>query len=464
MDFELALYTSGTMTAVLLAAMLVVYGVSIRRVFADVTKSTKRALIMFGMSGVMTVVVTVAGLYFRGFFLSWMGFFFAFVVATILYILYPESRRAAAGRAVAFAIAFGMLAENFVRVVILPGYTQMFEYIGLTVLLIASFTYSIVLVRDTPSAFTGSILLVLILYIVTAATAATSFIFIHTEYFIIQSLPIIVSAAVFGSVLRPWRTMITLFIVFLAASMGGGLVWASLLAGDVLIWQFTIVAVAACICVAAPLNFFIQQGADTGARTPRFIGVVLIALSLLILTHTNSWAIYLMEIGPKAALTWNEYMVSVDVILGVIAIGTFALAASAASFGERTYGTIREFVVILGTAIAVLGLYPVRIDRWAANALYPALALLMAAGIILFIRVSVRIYRAGAIRAAQNFMTFVVSALTIGIVVMFSDQIAAISFELVLLMMVVAGALALASSPPVLASIGKRFRGSQVPT
>jgi hypothetical protein len=255
--------------------------------------------------------------------------------------------------------------------------------------------------------------------------------------------------------------MISLFIIFLAASMGSGLVWAAYLADDILIWQFTIAAVAACLCVVAPLNFFIQQGADTGARTPRFIGVVLIALSLLILTHTNSWAIYLMEIGPKAALTWNEYMVSVDVILGVIAIGTFALAASAASFGERTYSTVREVVVIFGTAIAVLGLYPVRLDRWAANSLYPLLAILMVVGILLFVRVSIRIYRAGATRAAQNFMTFVISSLTIGVVVMFSDQIAALSFEIVLLMLTIAGVLALASSPPVLASIGKRFRGTQ---
>lgn len=463
MDFEIALYISGTITAFSLALALVVYGVQIRGVFSDVSKSTRRALIHFGVSGVLTFVVTIAGLFWRGFFMSWMGFFFAFIISTILYILYPDSKRASIGRAAAMLIAVLMLLENSYRFFFEPLFTSMMEYLGVTILLIGSFVYAIVLVRDTPSAFTGSILLILVLYVITAVTAASNFIFVHHEYFIIQSTPILVSAAVFGSVRKPWRIMISIFLVLLFVSLGGGLLWGAFVAGEMAIVQFTVIALFAGMCVVAPLNFFVQQGVDTGARTPQLIGNVLIALALLIATHTNSWAVYQsVTYEPlKPALVWNEWFVSVDVILGVIAIMSFLMAAGAASFGARAYGNIRDAALMLGTGIIVLGLYPVRLDRWQANLLYPVLALFIVVGVAIFARLSLRIYRAGSSRAAQNFMTFILSSLVIGIVTMYSDQI---QLELVFVLLFLAGLLALASSPPVVASISRRFRRGVVRT
>ena len=464
MDFEIALYVSGTITAFSLAAALVVYGIQIRRIFVNVGPNTRKALIHFGISGALTFIVTMAGLFWRGFFLSWMGFFFAFIISTILYVLYPDSRKASLGRAAVMLLASLMVLENSYRFFIDPNFTSMMEYLGVTILLTGSFVYAIVLVRDTPSAFTGSILLILVLYVITAATAATSFIFIHHEYFIIQSTPILVSAAVFGSIRRPWRAMISIFIVLLFVSMSGGLLWGAYLAGEMIIFQFTIIALFAGLCIVAPLNFFVQQGVDTGARTPQLIGNVLIALSLLVATHTNSWAVYQsVTYDPvKPALVWNEWFVSVDVILGVIAIMSFLMAAGAASFGARTYGNIRDAALITGTGIVVLGLYPVRLERWQASMLYPIMAVFILIGVVIFARVSFRIYKAGASRAAQNFMTFILSSLVIGIITMYSDQI---QLELVYILLVMAGLLALASSPPIIASITRRFRrgSTQIP-
>jgi hypothetical protein len=140
---------------------------------------------------------------------------------------------------------------------------------------------------------------------------------------------------------------------------------------------------------------------------------------------------------------------------------SFLMAAGAASFGARAYGNIRDATLMIGTAIIVLGLYPVRLDRWSANLLYPLMAVFILIGVAIFGRLSVRIYRAGSTRAAQNFMTFILSSLVIGLVTMYSDQIPLL---MVFTLLMLAGLLALASSPPIVASISGRFRRGNIKT
>ncbi len=454
MDFGLALIVSGAITAAILSIALFVYIHSVRRIFNDVTASTKNALISFGLAGFMTVAVTMAAFIDPRIIIALMGIFFALMISTILYVLYPEGSKAKIGRYLGFIVALAMVIENQL---VYHGYlgSSMFQYIGLSILILGSFTLAAILVKDTQSAFTASVVMILTLYLLTGVLSATHFIFDNTEYFILQSFPILVSVAVYASISRPWRSMISIFIVSFAISLGGGLIWSAIVAGDTIIWQFTLVAVIACLCLIFPLNYFVQQGAETGARTPRFIGYVLIALSLLVLAHVNSWVIYMVEILPKEAMEWNEYFVSVDVILGVIAIISFILAGVAASFGERTYAVIHNVLLVIGTALIVLGLYPVRLDRWKANELYPIMLILIVIGMVLLIRVSVRIYRTGVTRAAWTFVTFIFSSLTIGLTVMFSDRL---PFEILVGLLTAASALAILSNPLVVTSLSKRFR------
>jgi len=454
MDFQTVLYTSGSLTAIILTITLIIYGARIRRVVSEVTDATRMALYSFGASGVMTVIVTVAGLFYRGLFMAWMGLFFEFLISTMMYILYPEGSRGKYARIGIFAIALGMLAENLISFLgIIPDFGIRIAMMGLTIYLVAAFLFAFILVRETPSAFTGSIMLILILYVITAITAGTYFIFDHTEYFIIQSLPILVSAAVFGSVNRPWRTMVTLFIVFTAIAMSGGLLLGALMTNPIE-WTtvlFVVPAIIASLSLVAPMNYFIEQAVNTGNRTPQFISVVLATVSILALTHSNSFAIY-MSATPH---TWNEFFVWSDVILGSVAIIAFLIAGASASFSEGAYIVTRELGVMFGTAMIVLGFPVIRgwpgENVWRAAELYPFLAVAMAIGIILFVRTSYRLHRSGATRAAQNLMTFVVAALIIGIVTMFSDQL---NIFLVMLLLIIASGLALASSPPIIA----RFR------
>lgn len=451
MDFEIALYISGSITAVILAITLAVFGVRIRRVFSEVTKGTRYALMSFGASGIMTVVVVITGLYYRGFFMSWMGFFFAFLASSILYILYPDGKRAYYARIGFYILAFVMFAENFVEVYnIVPGMGMYMRMLGLTIYLTSSFVLAGILIRETPSAFTGSIMLILILYIVTAFTASTYLIFDNPEYFIIQSLPILVSAAVFGSVNRPWRTMVSLFVVFMALAMAGGLLVGAILASEWTTVWFTVAATIAGLSLVAPLNYFIGQAVESGGRTPQFISVVLVTVSILTLTHVNSFSIWVTQ-----GEVWNEFFVWSDVLLGSVAIISFLLAGASAAFGEGTYIVTRELSVMFGTAMIVLGFPVIRGwpgEAWRAAQLYPYLGIAMAIGVLLFVRTSYALYKAGARRAAQNLMTFMFAALIIGIITMFSDQIPLV-FTIILL--IVASGLALASSPPIVARLNR---------
>lgn len=453
MDFSLALIISGLVTAVLLSIALIVYGFSVKRILNDVTPNTRKALISFGFAGLLTVIVTLTGIIDSRLQFAVMGIFFALMVSTILYVLYPEGSRAKKGRYLAFIISIIMIIENQL---VLHGYlgSSMFQYMGLTILIISSFTLSFILVRDTPSSFTASVLLILILYLFTGVTAITHFTFNNPEYFIVQSLPIIISVAVYASISRPWRSMISIFLIAFAISLGSGLIIGALLVGNSLIWQYTLVALIASLFLISPLNYFVQQGAETGARTPRLIGYVLIALCLLILSHTNSWAVYVVEMLPKPAMAWNISFVAIDTILGTIAIVCFVLAGAAANFGEKTYSIIHNALLIAGTTIAMIGMYTIR-DIGEVNDVYPLMLGLIFIGILLFIKISVKIYRIGAKRAAANFMTFIISSLAIGLAVMFSDQL---PFLIFVILLAIASILALASNPLLVSSISKRFR------
>jgi hypothetical protein len=450
-DFEIALYISGTITAIILIFTLFVFAVRIRRVFPDVTKGTRNALLSFGASGIMTAVVVVTGLYFRGLFMAWMGFFFAFLVNSIIYILYPEGRRASYARIGMYLLAFAILVENlFEFLPMLPDMGMYLRMIGLTVFIVGAFLLAGILIRETPSAFTGSFMLILIFYLVTAFTASTYLIFDNPEYFIIQSLPILVSAAVFGSVNRPWRTMVSLFVVFLAVAMAGGLIVGAVLVGEWTTVWFTTAATIAGLSLVAPLNYFIGQAVVSGGRTPQFIAVVLVTVSILTLTHVNSFAIWVTQ-----SQVWNEFFVWSDVFLGSIAIIAFLLAGASAAFGEGTYIVARELSVMFGTTMIVLGFPIIRGwpgESWQASTLYPFLGIAMAIGVLLFVRTAYALNKAGARRAAQNLMTFMFAALIIGIIAMFSDQIPLIVTVMLLL---VASGLAIASSPPIVARLDR---------
>ncbi len=455
MDFELAFFISTHITSVIIAIALMVYIYSVRKVISDVKRHTAHALVFLSVAGLAMIPISLTDFYFTDTLWLWAGLFFGFLALALQSIFYSEEKSGTKFKVVAAGILLFVIVMSLLRITVFPWLPLYFEIVGIMILMGSSLIYSGILLKETPTTFTVSLFILQIAFILSWGLWLTKFIPENPAYFIIQAIPMLVAAAIFSSVSRQWRTLVTSFLVAAMVNLGISLSWSSYISGEFLIYQFVIVAVIAGLSVMVPLNYFLQQSSDSRARTPLYMGMVLIALAGLVINHSTSWAIYITQGG-----IWNEYLTFIDLVLGAIAINSFLLAGASAGFSSATYNKIRDIVLVMTSAIIALGVPYVRIVeetgvmRWKVAALYPVLLISIAVGVLFFIRVSLKIHRRGATRAAQTFMLFIMSSLSLGLVVMFSDIfLSANIFGLNLILLLIAATLALVSSPPVLARL-----------
>jgi hypothetical protein len=115
-------------------------------------------------------------------------------------------------------------------------------------------------------------------------------------------------------------------------------------------------------------------------------------------------------------------------------------------------------LVVFGTAAAFLT-FPLTQPAFITNDIvWLAIGVVIAIGTLMFIRLSIRITRAGGGAAARRLMMFIVSALMIAVVSMYSDNIPPVPPDVpitAILLLLFAGTLALLSSPPVMARLSR---------
>ena len=113
-------------------------------------------------------------------------------------------------------------------------------------------------------------------------------------------------------------------------------------------------------------------------------------------------------------------------------------------------------MIIFGTVAAFLT-FPLTQPAFITNdTVWLAIGGIIVIGALMFIRLSIRIARAGGGVAAGRLMLFIISALMIAIVSMYSDNIAPVPPDVpivAILLLIFAGFLALISSPPVTARL-----------
>lgn len=448
MDFSQTIFISGVVTFVATLLSIVVYGRNIREIIGEVTPSTRRALITFGAAGVSMAFVPFFAVHttMTHLVMGNSAVFLGLLFITQLNILYPQNKRAYYGRIfLVLLITVSIAISAYFRFVFPPSIGVLM--IILLILLIGGILTSIILVRENPTVFSISFLVLELAFIVAWITSATGWLFANPEFFIINALPLLLGAAIFASIRRPVRIMLNIFIGLSAFTIGSSLVIVSIWAGETIITLYSQAAILSGLAMLIPLNFFIQQAQETGTRAPRFISLVLCGLSLLIITHANSFAIY------QTYGAWNQYFVWFDIILGMFAIGGFVLAGVVMNFGEKVYTYAREVMNIFGSAIVCLAHPDVIGGRYEQDLLYGFLGIAIAVGIILFIRTSIRISRVGAGTAAFRFIVFIMSALAVGLVSMASDNF---PFNVVLALLAFSVLLSLANSPPIIKFIAKR--------
>ncbi|MFW9847908.1 MAG: hypothetical protein ACFFF4_02145 [Candidatus Thorarchaeota archaeon] len=447
MDFTLSVTISGIISTILVLIALVVYYRRYREISPQLTAPTRKALSAFGIAVFFLALVGPTGLLISEFSMMWIACLFAAIIIAQLNLAMDDEKKVRRISVALIAMALVTMLEAFARVFI-PSYpTAFLTMMLLATMMVGAIIGSVYVLRESPSPFTVSMFIIIIFTLISAFTASTGFIVGTPQFFILQIMPIVVAAGVVGSMLRPWRNIITLTMLGLIVTAGPSLFIPAFIAGDTTIFLFTVSLTFALISLTIPLSFFLQQAVDTRATTALYISISLISIGLMALTHGNNFSIANSYIG-----SWDELILFMDWGLGLIAVGAFTMAAIAASFSSTVRHASREFIIAFGFTLLTLGMPFVRwvevggelIQRWELDPLYLGVFALLLISFSIFGRLSYQLYKAGAGRAGLRFIFFMFAALFLGIVAMFSDNI---PLDYLVPMLLLAGVMLIFSSP-----------------
>ncbi len=460
MDFSQALNTSGFVIFLLLVIALLTYAYRTKEIYNDVTEGTRKALWGYGFSGIGMAATAVFGVSIEIPLLvtSLGAFFLGSIAFAQVWVLFP-AKRARIFSAILGLLIITVLADSIIRL-FNPGFPIYLLLPAMAILLLSVFIFSIILIKETPSTFTVSIFIMILLFLTTWVLGVTRWIVDNPEYYILAIVPLVIAAAIFISVRRPLRTTLSSFIGMLMVTVNVPLMYLSLQSGEWMIWVFVFMNSYTLLCLIAPLNFFIQQASDTGARTPMYLAVVVSFISGFLILHSMGWAGYITN-----GFVWNRYMVWIITMAGITALVGYVLAAVSSALGEWSYVFAREGLVVYWTTIALLTFPTIQdallpftgfSDYEVFNAyVRVTVAMVVLIGLVIFSRVALKLYRAGAKPAAIRLVLFLFSIVLIAVTVMLSF---AIHIAIAVLILSIAGILALLSSPPVAARLARTIR------
>ncbi|TFG13871.1 hypothetical protein EU537_05270 [Candidatus Thorarchaeota archaeon] len=436
MDFQLSLTISGIVSFVFLVGAATIFSMRLSRVFDDLTHETKRALSFFGASLLSMGMIGLQALFVPQLVTIWVALMLCLLVISQSYLFARSKRNLNISIIVSLLIFFMILVETFLRLYI--SFTPTALIIGLSVLMLAAGGMGIVLVVRTPSPFTGSMLILLVVFVVTWISASSGTVASNPEFFMLEVAPIAIAASILAATLKPWRYIIIYFLAIFGAIASISLVIPALIAGDFFIWTYTLIAPLAGISVIIPLDFFLEQVQELKTRTPQFISITLIGVGLLAITHANAWAIA-VEMGE-----WDPGLLYVDWIIGVVAVMAFTLAGLSSVLSQKITGYILDIELLIASSFVVLGHPYIQAQRYGLQPLYIPLAGIILVGVLAHAYSARAIARAGSSSAARRFILFIMASLGIGIVAMFSDVI---PYGAVLVLIVLAALMLLLSGP-----------------
>ncbi len=448
MDFLISLYISGIIATVLLYGSLYIYYRRLYIVEGQVASDTFQSLRAFGVSIFALGLVFPSAILLPSFLPAVVAFSLFGMVSSQMFIAFdPESRMRKIGPA-SIVLLVILLIESTARLLIVP---YPLPPIGLIFVLsffvIVAFGGALYVLRESPSPFTASMIVILVFTLIAGITATILDVLASPQFFLILIVPVIVAAAVVGSMLRPWRNIITLAMLGLIISTGPALFIAGYVAGNMTIFLFTASLTFALISLIIPLSFFLQQAVDTRASTALYISISLVSIGLLALTHGNNFAIANSAIG-----LWDETILFIDWLFGLLAVSAFTMASIASSFSANIRHASREIIIGFAAGLLVLGHPYVRwvefdgelIQRWELDPLYLGVIALLAVSFMVFFKLSYQLWKAGSGRAGLRFVFFMFAALFLGIVAMFADNI---PLDFLVPLLLLAGVMLILSSP-----------------
>jgi hypothetical protein len=439
MNFELSLLVSALLVSCGIYFGILIYVKRVRDVYNTISRPTARALILFGIVNAFMGLMGVTGIYAPEYSMIWVTSMFASLLLCELTLILTNDTRIKQSFALVTVTALIAIVDIVLgtRFILMPV---------LAILMIGSVGASIYLLKESPNPFTASIFVLIVLLLYAAFTAQVGIVAANPEYFIIQIAPMVVATAVLISTLRPWRHIISYSVVILALIVGVSLAIPAYFDGNMNIVIFSILAAFAGSATAIPLDFFIKQSVETHASTPIYVSFTLVLVGLLVITHSNNYAISYSAIG-----LWDPNILFVDWMFGLFGVCSFIMAAASASVSETARKATKEILIGTSCILLTLGHPFVENGRYDLRPLYLAIIVLIIIGFIGFFSVVRQLSKAGATMAGARFLAFMFASLMIGIVAMFADMI---PIEVLTLLMLTAGFLLIGSSPR--ASIWRR--------
>ncbi|MHA1247029.1 MAG: hypothetical protein ACTSPE_06855 [Candidatus Thorarchaeota archaeon] len=313
---------------------------------------------------------------------------------------------------------------------------HLFVVMGIAMILIAvAVMYIAVRIHiASPSPYSVSVFSIAGLTIGVGYLLQSGFIVNNPHYFAILVLPTSLVSAFLVSVNRPWRLIVNLTVVYSVLGTSVPLVVASMVSGEFGVYSLVIAGAMAVISTVIPLNYFLIEASETRARTPYFLAVTLFSLALLISTHYVNWA-YAFGTTPYGSTDplvllftvihgqWDYAIVYTDWLLGLIAVSSFMLAGLATTYSEKAIDRAIDAIIVFDTALVVLGAPPVNAGRYELNILYIPLVLFIVVAVLTFSRVAIQLRASGQGAVARRFVLFIMGALSMGMVAMFSDRL-----------------------------------------
>ncbi len=441
MDFELALMISGLTAGLFAAIGLAIFSKRLRDIYDQLNAPTKFSLIYFSLAAIPLIAIPIVAYIDKRLIVNASMLVLTLLLLSELSLIVKTEKKMKQAKNIIIMIAIVGLLDSLIYTYILP-ITRIPFIISMALFSILSLALAIYLVKESPNPFTASLLSVLILFFLAYLIGSSGIMTTNPEYYLLDIASFVVIAAILASLLRPWRYIITLSILFFSLNFGIASSVAAFASGEFEILVFSMLASFAGISTVFPLDFFIEQYTETKAVTPIYISITLFSIGLLVVTHASNFAIYKSSAG-----VWDENILFIDWFFGILAVSAFLMAAISATSSYRVRTISREIIIAVGFTLLTLGHPFVRLERtspYSLNLLYPFLMILILIALIQFSRLSFKLHRLGSTRAGARFVIFMLSALFLGLVTMFADLL---PLDILAVLMISGGIGMLVSSP-----------------
>ncbi|MCF2137630.1 MAG: hypothetical protein K9W43_10410 [Candidatus Thorarchaeota archaeon] len=412
MDFNLALIVSAHVAFFLMLGALAVYSRRIYLVRDRVSSSTFRALVFFGIASFFMGLIILVASYTDSLMVqrTWVLLFMMALINSIVHIATDNKRI----HYVIYAYTLIRIVSQLIILFVNQRGVPSIIFITLLALnMILVIIASIWIFSRSPGPFAGGLLTLESTFLIFWYLATSKTLYSDVQSFLFVFVPIVMAASLLASLLRPPRTIITLFVGIYALVLSSGLFVGTIIAGDYDIALYIFVANIPILATIFSIDFFAEQASSTHATVPTYITIALVSISIAIVFTCVDRA---FAFRPHVTL---EFLSWLEVILGTIAASSFIMSGIA-TIVQKGHRHIRRLLLANISMLAVLGHPFIRGDRWTFEVIGIFIFIEVSIGIFAYGRTSWRLYRLGAKRAAYNFISFNIASVLLGVIIIIS--------------------------------------------